>query len=175
MPLRPVNRDQGWLVPLTFDELLPQDHPALSPASLHQLGIFVCKVHTSKPLLSEMLHDAVDVLPHNLRLMGFLWEPWWRRVIAPPSFCASNSLNAWCEINMSPTQQVSKSQPRPAQDAEVVQGNLCGQASLEPTVCGDALDGLLAPFFQPLPTSSLRHNRITVMKLLSHTLSRSCG
>ena len=28
MPLRAVKRDQGWLLPPTFDELLPQDHLA---------------------------------------------------------------------------------------------------------------------------------------------------
>lgn len=28
MPLRPVNREQSWLLPPSLDELLPQDHPA---------------------------------------------------------------------------------------------------------------------------------------------------
>ena len=28
MPLRPVNREQTWLLPPTLDELLAQDHPA---------------------------------------------------------------------------------------------------------------------------------------------------
>jgi transposase/IS5 family transposase len=28
MPLRPMNREQGWLLPPTPDELLPEDHPA---------------------------------------------------------------------------------------------------------------------------------------------------
>ena len=28
MPLRPVNRDQGWLLPPALDDLLSQDHPA---------------------------------------------------------------------------------------------------------------------------------------------------
>ncbi len=28
MPLRPVNREQAWLLPPALDELLAQDHPA---------------------------------------------------------------------------------------------------------------------------------------------------
>ena len=28
MPLRPVNREQAWLLPANLDDLLPQDHPA---------------------------------------------------------------------------------------------------------------------------------------------------
>ena len=28
MPLRPMDREQAWLRPPTFDELLAQDHPA---------------------------------------------------------------------------------------------------------------------------------------------------
>ena len=28
MPLRPMNREQAWLLPPSLDELLPQDHPS---------------------------------------------------------------------------------------------------------------------------------------------------
>ncbi len=57
---------------------------------LHQLGVFVRKVHAPKPLLSEMLHGAVDALPQDLSALGgmkLLREPWWRRVIATFVLC----------------------------------------------------------------------------------------
>ena len=36
MPLRPLQREQAWLLPPSLDELLPEDHPArlLPPSSM---------------------------------------------------------------------------------------------------------------------------------------------
>ena len=67
---------------------------------------------------------------------------------------------------MSPTQQISKGQARPVQlfiqpDTEVVQGNLCGQASLEP-----------AQFVGTLPIESETTMELVVHRL--HDLTNAC-
>ncbi len=64
-------------------------HDPLPP--LHQLGIFVCKVHPPEPFPSEMLHGQVDALPSASGgmklLMKLLRESWWRRVISTFVLC----------------------------------------------------------------------------------------
>ena len=64
MPLRRVNREQGWLLPPTLDEILPKDHPArfiaafvdelarLNVLTIHLPFIFWLASSTARTILS---------------------------------------------------------------------------------------------------------------------------
>ncbi len=101
MPLRPMNRDQGWLLPPTLDELLPQDHPArfiaafvegLDRASWAEMEIDLdgdplgASDYHPRLLLSVLLYGFMTGIRSCRKLeaagrdqISFLWLTGWQR------------------------------------------------------------------------------------------------
>ena len=118
MPLRPVNRDQGWLLPPALDDLLAQDHPArfvaafvdgLDRASWAEMEIGVEGDPLGAPayhphlLLSVWLYGFMTGIRSSRKLeaacrdqISFLWLTGWHSrpqhplAILPstPTYCA---------------------------------------------------------------------------------------
>ena len=100
MPLRPLNRQQVWLLPPTLDELIPDDHPARFVASLvdsldedvwRKLGIGLggdplgAPAYHTRALLSVWLYGFMTGTRSSRKLEGacrdqvtYLWLTGWQ-------------------------------------------------------------------------------------------------
>lgn len=100
MPLRPLNRDQVWLLPPTLDELLPNDHPArfiavfvesLERVAWSDMGIDIEGEHMGAPaynprgLLSVWLYGFMTGTRSSRKLeaacrdqIPYLWLTGWQ-------------------------------------------------------------------------------------------------
>ena len=94
MPLRPLNREQAWLLPPTLGELIPDDHPArfvaafvdsLNRAAWVELGIgpdgdpLGAPAYHPRALLSVWLHGFMTGIRSSRKL-----EAAWSRSSALP-------------------------------------------------------------------------------------------
>lgn len=101
MPLRPLNRQQTWLLPPTLDELIPDDHPArfvalvvdsLETAFWEKLGVTIegdplgTPAYHPRALLSVWLYGFMIGIRSSRKLeaacrdqMTFLWLTGWQR------------------------------------------------------------------------------------------------
>jgi transposase len=100
MPLRPLNREQAWLLPPTLGELIPNDHPArfvaefvdaLDHAAWVELGIgpegepLGAPAYHPRALLSVWLHGFMTGIRSSRKLeaacrdqMSYLWLTGWQ-------------------------------------------------------------------------------------------------
>ena len=100
MPLRPLNREQAWLLPPTLGELIPSDHPArfvaefvdaLDHAAWVELGIgpdgepLGAPAYHPKALLSVWLHGFMTGIRSSRKLeaacrdqVSYLWLTGWQ-------------------------------------------------------------------------------------------------
>ena len=101
MPLRPMNREQAWLLPPTLDELLPPDHPARFVAAFvdgldrsiwAELGIDVegelmgAPAYHPRGLLSIWLYGFMSGVRSSRKLetacrdqISYLWLTGWQQ------------------------------------------------------------------------------------------------
>lgn len=101
MPLRPLNRQQTWLLPPTLDELIPDDHPARFVASVvdsldsafwEKLSIVIegdplgAPAYHPRALLCVWLYGFMTGIRSSRKLegacrdqMSFLWLTGWQR------------------------------------------------------------------------------------------------
>jgi len=100
MPLRPLNREQAWLLPPTLGELIPNDHPArfvaefvdaLDHAAWVELGIgpdgnpMGAPAYHPRALLSVWLHGFMTGIRSSRKLetacrdqVSYLWLTGWQ-------------------------------------------------------------------------------------------------